>query len=348
MQPVDLSRIRTRSLQSRSNKVTVKRFAQPPRAGRSFAGFLASLPGILAGEELQAVTQAIVNARRNQRAVIVGLGAHVIKCGLSPVLIELMRRGIVTGLAMNGSGAIHDFEIGLIGATSEDVAAGLQDGSFGMADQTGKAMHTAINRVLERRDAGMGALLAEMLEEVQAPFRKHSLLAAGRALGLPVTIHVALGTDILHMHPDASGSALGQASFNDFRLFAAEIAELSGGVYLNMGSAVILPEVFLKAFTIAQNLGGRLTDFVTVNMDMMLHYRPRENVVHRPALVGGRGCTLLGRHEIMIPLLAHAVVEAMAAEEPMAPRDAALNGAATANGGAPQMQQVDDPMSRRS
>ncbi len=311
MQPVDLSRVRTIPLQTRSNKVNTAAFAKPPERGRSFADFLASLPDIFAGQDLRAVIDAVVRARRNNRPVIVGYGAHVLKCGMAPVLVDLMRRGVVTALATNGSGAIHDFEVALIGETSEDVAAGLKDGTFGMVRETGELMHRGINRVVERPEMGMGALLAEVLDEVAAPHRAYSVLAAGRALGVPVLVHVALGTDIIHMHPTANGAALGQASFNDFRLFASAVSELSGGVYLNLGSAVILPEAFLKAFTIAQNLGADLRDFVTVNVDMNVPYRAAENVVRRPPSVGGKGYTLVGRHEIMIPLIAQAVVEVL-------------------------------------
>jgi hypothetical protein len=192
------------------------------------------------------------------------------------------------------------------------VAAGLKDGTFGMVRETGELLNRAINGVLERPDRGMGALLGEHLHAVAAPHRQYSLLAAGHRLGVPVTVHVAIGTDIIHMHPSANGAALGQATFNDFRLFAAVVSELSGGAYLNVGSSVVLPEVFLKAFTVAQNLGAGLRDFITVNMDMLMHYRPGENVVRRPPTVGGRGYSLVGRHEIMLPLLAQAVVEGLA------------------------------------
>jgi hypothetical protein len=311
MKPVDLNRVRTIPLETRPNKVALAGFAKPPKAGRSFAEFVASLPGILIGNDFREVVAAIVAARRNGRPVIVGMGAHVIKCGLNPVLIDLMRRGIVSAIALNGSGAIHDFEIALIGETSEDVAAGLREGTFGMVRETGELFNQGVNDVLERRDAGMGALLAEQLERVAAPHREHSLLDAGRRLNVPVTVHVAIGTDIVHMHASANGAALGLATFNDFRIFAAAVAGMRGGVYLNIGSAVILPEVFLKAFTIAQNLGAGLRDFVTVNMDMTAHYRPGENVLRRPAAVGGKSFTLLGRHEIMVPLLAQAVVEVL-------------------------------------
>jgi hypothetical protein len=309
---IDLSRVHTIPLQTRSSKVALERFAQPPKAGRSFAEFIESLPKILTGEDFRAVVEAIVTAHRNNRPVIVGMGAHVIKCGLSPILIDLMQRGIVTAVALNGSGAIHDFEVALIGQTSEDVAAGLQDGTFGMVRETGELMNQAINCVLECPNEGMGGLLAEQLIDVRAPHQDFSILVAGRRQNIPVTVHVAVGTDIIHMHPSANGAAIGQATFNDFRLFAAAVSELSGGVYLNVGSAVILPEVFLKAFTIAQNLGADLRDFVTVNVDMTAHYRPSENVVRRPPTIGGQGYNLIGRHEIMIPLLSQAVVEAMA------------------------------------
>jgi hypothetical protein len=311
MQPVDLSRVHTVPLESRQSKVSLERFAQPPKPGRSFAEFVDSLPHILSGEDFREVVKAIVTAYRNHRQVILGMGAHVIKCGLSPVIIDLMQRGVVTALALNGAGAIHDFEIALIGETSEDVAAGLRDGTFGMVRETGELMNQAINRALDHPDLGMGALLADQLMEIDAPYREYSLLVAGRRLGIPVTVHVAIGTDIIHMHPSANGRAIGQATFTDFRIFASAVAELSGGVYLNIGSAVVLPEVFLKAFTIAQNIGANLHDFVTVNLDMMMHYRPGENVVRRPPMVGGRGYTLVGRHELMIPLIAQAVVDAL-------------------------------------
>jgi deoxyhypusine synthase len=311
LKPVDLSQVRTVPLQSRANKVARERFAQPPCAGRSVAEFLDSLPAVLAGDDFRAVVRAIVTARRNGRPVIVGMGAHVIKCGLSPVLIDLMRRGVVTALATNGAGAIHDFELALIGETSEDVAAGLKDGTFGMVRETGELFNAGVNRVLEQREQGMGGLLGDQLIALDAPNQDCSILVAGRRLGVPVTVHVAIGTDIVHMHGSADGAAIGLASFNDFRLFAAAVAELSGGVYLNIGSAVLMPEVFLKAFTIAQNLGANLHDFVTVNLDMLAHYRAGENVVNRPPRVGGKGYSLTGRHEILIPLLAQAVVDAL-------------------------------------
>jgi len=308
--PVDLGRVRTIPLTVRPNKVSLTHFARPPVKGQSAADFLAGLPRILAGDDFRAVVEAIVTARKTRRPVVLGFGAHVIKCGLSPVLIDLMRRGVVTALATNGSGAIHDFELALIGETSEDVAAGLKDGTFGMVKETGELMHAAINRALDRQDAGLGALFGEYLDEMQAPNRDVSLAVAARRLGVPFTVHVAIGTDIIHMHPGADGAAMGRASFNDFMLFCGVVKDLSGGVYLNVGSAVVMPEVFLKAFTVAQNLGADLTGYTTVNLDMIAHYRSGENVVRRPAGVAGKGYTLIGRHEIMVPLLAQAVVEA--------------------------------------
>jgi hypothetical protein len=314
MKPVDLNRVRTVPLGARSNKVNLDWFARPPEPGRSAADLVRSLPAILAGNDFRHVVEAVVAARRNGRPVIVGLGAHVIKCGLSPVLIDLLRRRIVTALALNGAGAIHDFELALIGETSEDVTAGLRDGTFGMVRETGALMNDAVNRVLQQPEEGMGALLGDFLVRAEAPHLDYSLLACARRLGVPLTVHVAIGTDITHMHPSANGAALGLASFNDFRLFAGCVAELSGGVYLNAGSAVLLPEVFLKAFTLAQNLGAGLHDFVTVNVDMLAHYRPGENVVRRPPTVGGRGYNLVGRHEVLIPLLAQAVVDGLEGE----------------------------------
>jgi hypothetical protein len=255
------------------------------------------------------VVEAVVSARRNGRPVVFGFGAHVLKCGLSPVVIDLMERGIITAAATNGSGAIHDFELALIGETSEDVAAGLKDGTFGMVRETGELMHSAIHRAWERPDAGLGELFGEQLDLIAAPNRELSVAAAARRLTLPFCVHVAVGTDIIHMHPQADGAALGRASFNDFKRLCGVVKELSGGVYLNVGSAVVLPEVFLKAFTVAQNLGANLTGFTTVNMDMIAHYRSGENVVRRPPTVGGKGYNLIGRHEIMLPLLAQAIVE---------------------------------------
>ncbi len=308
--PIDLGGVRTRSLSARPSKVRVDDFARPPRAGATFAEFLASLPRILAAQDFRAVVEAIVGARRRGRPVILGMGAHVIKCGLSPIVIDLMERGVITCVAMNGAGPIHDVEIALVGHTSEDVQAGLGDGAFGMARETGELIHEAL--VAAGAETGLGAAVGRRLLEVKAPHAARSILAAAARLGMPATAHVAIGTDIVHMRPGASGASLGQASFVDFRLLTAVVADLSGGVYVNAGSAVILPEVFLKSFTIAQNLGANLRDFTTVNIDMLAHYRPTVNVVQRPAAAGGgRGYALIGRHELLIPMLAFAVVDAL-------------------------------------
>jgi hypothetical protein len=311
MEPVDLNRVRTIPLGTRSHKVSLNWFAEPPAPGRTVAEFLRGLPTILAGNDLRQIIEAVVTARRNGRPVILGMGAHVVKCGLNRVLIDLLRRRVITAVALNGAGAVHDFELALVGETSEDVQAGLRHGTFGMVRETGELMNAAISRVLEEPDRGMGSLLGEFLVRRAAPHRDFSLLATAFELDVPLTVHVAVGTDTIHMHPSANGAALGQASFTDFRLFAACVAELSGGVYLNAGSAVLLPEVFLKAFTVAQNLGAELHDFVTVNVDMNVHYRTGENVVRRPPTVGGKGYNLVGRHEILIPLLAQAFVDGL-------------------------------------
>jgi deoxyhypusine synthase len=308
-EPLDFSRLRSISLAQRESKVRTEAFARPARAGATFREFVASLPDILAGQDFRAVVDAIVRARRNRRPIVFAMGAHIIKCGLSPVVIDLMERGLITAVAMNGAGPIHDVEIALVGHTSEDVQAGLRDGAFGMARETGEVIHDALAGV--GPDVGLGAAVGRRLLALDPPHGKSSILAAAARLGVPATVHVAVGTDIVHMRAGASGAEIGRASFTDFRLLASVVADLSGGVYLNVGSAVILPEVFLKAFTIAQNLGAALHDFTTVNIDMLVHYRPSVNVVQRPASVGGRGYSLTGRHELLIPLLAFAVVEAL-------------------------------------
>lgn len=307
--PIDLTNICQIPLRNRQNKVATETFASPPVAGRTFAEFLQSLPDIDAKLNFDTVVDAIVDARTNGRPVIWGMGAHVVKCGLNPVLIELVRKRIITAIALNGAGAVHDFELALIGETSEDVAAGLADGSFGMVRETADGLNAAVAGVKTEPDLGMGWLIGQYLTDTQAPNRKFSLLATAYEMEVPVTIHVAVGTDICHMHPSADGAAIGQASYNDFRILCSVVREMSGGVYINAGSAVILPEVFLKAFTVAQNLGADLKNFVTANFDMIAHYRPGQNVVGRPPQVGGRGVHVSGRHEFMVPLLAHAVLE---------------------------------------
>lgn len=304
--PIDLSGVKTIPLASRKNKVKASDFAGVGAAGLSLARFVELLPSILAANDFRATVEAIVRAHRLDRPVLLGMGAHVVKCGLSPLLIELMKRGALTAIAMNGAGSIHDLEIALTGETSEDVAEGLAEGSFGMAEETGRIWNEAIGR----GDNGIGQALGRWIESGSLPFREVSILAAGARYGVPVTVHVAIGTDIVHMHPTANGAAIGAASYNDFRTFTSVVADLDGGgVYLNMGSAVVLPEVFLKALTLARNLGHRVADFTTVNMDMQQQYRPTQNVVKRPAGNSGKGYAITGHHELMIPLLIQAVIE---------------------------------------
>jgi hypothetical protein len=307
--PLELDGIRTYPLAERPSKVTLRDFARPHSAGRSTAGFLRSLPRILAGDSLRRLAGEIHRGRALGRPLIWGLGAHVIKVGLAPVLIDLMERGYVTALAFNGAGIVHDFEIALAGRTSEDVAAGLGSGAFGMARETGEDVNRAI--VFGDRDGlGLGAALGRHITARRAPHRSLSLLAAAWRLGIPATVHVAVGTDIVHMHPACDPAALGRATHLDFRIFAGQVAGLGGGgVYLNVGSAVLLPEVFLKAVTLARNLGHEIEDFATANLDFLQSYRPSTNVVERPTQGVGRGYSLTGHHELMVPLLAAALVE---------------------------------------
>lgn len=311
--PLDFSQLRTYPLSQRRNKVRFDQLAQPPRVGATFGDFMAALPDLLAVRELRHVVDAILNARSRGRAVCLAIGGHVIKCGLGPVIIDLMRRGLVTSVAMNGSGSIHDFEIALIGETSEDVSETIMDGSFGMADETGRLMNEALlgclspNEQLAQR--GMGELLGMQLVALDAPNRSSSVLAAGIELGVPITVHVAIGTDIIHMHPAANGAAMGQTSYNDFRRYVSVLRHLESGVYLNIGSAVILPEVFLKAVSVLRNLGISVDHFTAVNLDMIQHYRPLQNVVSRPRGGTGRGVTITGHHELLVPLLAQLLVE---------------------------------------
>jgi len=298
---IDVSGLRTYAAAARSSKVSLSGFAKPPAAGRSFAEFAASLPRILAGEELRQVVDVIADAHASRRAAVWCMGAHVIKCGLSPVVVSLMERGIITALAINGAGAIHDSELALLGATSEDVESALADGSFGMAEDTAVFLNSAARTAMAEQ-MGFGEALGRAL--ANAPHAEYSVLAAGHRLGVPVTVHVAVGTDIVHMHPSADGAAIGDATMRDFRILTAAMEGLSeGGVLLNVGSAVILPEVALKAMAILSNL-GRLRNFTGVNLDFLQHYRPTQQIVRRVRQLGGRGFALTGHHEIMLPLLA--------------------------------------------
>ncbi len=305
--PLDFSGLKTVPLAARGGKVRQADFARVYEPGSGIQGLLDGLPHILAGDSLRAIVEAIAEARAKKKPVIWGMGGHVIKCGLAPVLIDLMRRGFATAFAMNGSASIHDFEIALAGCTSEDVEAVLPDGRFGAAEETGREWNAALTA-----DAGAGEALGRALDRLAA--KDHApaslLLQAWRAR-VPVTVHVAIGTDTPHTHPAADAQALGSATHRDFRLFCSLIAALhQGGVYINAGSAVVMPEVFLKAVSCVRNLGHELRDFTTVNLDFLQHYRPRVNVVERPhAQSGGRGYSLTGHHEIMIPLLAAALIE---------------------------------------
>jgi hypothetical protein len=306
----DLSRIRTVPIERRPNKVAAEEFASPPGKNRSFAAFLESLPDVLVARDFLRVVAAIASAKRNARGVVAMLGGHIVKTGLAPLLIDLMNRGVITHLAMNGSAAIHDYEIARFGATSEDVARGLIDGTFGMAEETGRGMNEAFIAGM-KNEWGMGESLARALETSSLSNPELSVLLAARRLAVPCTVHAALGAEIIHQHPAASGAAIGDTSHRDFRRLAASLQALhEGGVVLNLGSAVIMPEVFLKALTIARNLhAGKPTGFTTCDLDMQRHYRPRVNVVQRPTQGSGKGYEITGHHEIMVPLLVWAVVE---------------------------------------
>jgi len=310
VEPLEFTGLRTVSLAARGGKVRADDFAVPgPRSVRELVD---SLPRTLAAESFRAVIAALESARARKKAILWGLGGHVIKTGLAPVLIDLMQRGFATGFAMNGAAAIHDFEIALAGSTSEDVEAVLPDGSFGAAEETGREMNRAIGAA---NGIGMGEALGAALQTLAKPeFATKSLLHEAYGARVPVTVHVAIGTDTPHTHPACDGAAVGRASYHDFRLFCSLVRGLDdGGVYLNVGSAVVLPEVFLKAVSAVRNLGHPLRDFTTVNFDFLQHYRPRANVVERPhAQSGGHGYNITGHHEIMIPLLAAALAEGMA------------------------------------
>ncbi len=306
--PLDFSRVRTYPVADRSNKVAVESFARPHVAGSGMDAFLKSLPSFLAVQDLRAVATAIAAAVRAGRPVVLMMGAHPIKVGLNPILIDAMRRGILSAVAFNGAAAVHDFELCFQGETSEDVQRGLNDGSFGMAEETGRLMNEAL-RAGASLGLGAGTALGQAMD--QFPNRALSLLATGAELGLTVTVHIAVGTDIIHQHPACDGAALGATSYADFQKFAAICAQLEGGVVLNVGSAVIMPEVFLKALTIARNLGHPVEKFTTATLDMTRHYRPSENVQRRPTALGGQGYYLIGHHEINVPLLFAAVTEAL-------------------------------------
>lgn len=308
MSGIDPTKVKTYSLKDRQSKVRIDELAAPHRPSASFKDFLDSLPNLLAAKHLKEVAAAIVQARRDKRPVMLGMGAHPVKVGLNPVIIDLMERGIVTSLHLNGAGIIHDFELALIGHTSEDVDREILSGAFGMAEETGSMINGAIRDGAEK-GLGIGGAVGAMIRDGAFPNKGRSLLAAGVRLGLPVTVHVAIGTDIIHMHPSFDGQSTGKAGQRDFQTFCETVSGLEGGVYINLGSAVLLPEIFLKAVTLCRNLGHPLRHFTTVNMDFIQHYRPTTNVVRRPTHGGGKGIALTGHHEIMFPLLAAMVIE---------------------------------------
>ncbi len=312
--PLDRSKIKTYSISDRTSKVSLDTMAKPPKPNITLKDFFNGLPDVLAAGEIKDVIQSVAKSVRNGNPVITAMGAHVIKVGLSPLIVDLMEKKILSLVAINGAGIIHDFELAYAGYTSENVDASLDDGTFGMAKETGEMLNGAINEGA-KRGIGLGKAVGEMIEGDRLPNRNISILAAGARLNIPVTVHVAIGTDIIHMHPSASGDAIGKTSMTDFLTLASAVSNLTGGVYFNLGSTVIMPEVFLKAISLARNLGHDVRDFMTVDMDFTRHYRPQTNVVKRPTSMGGRGISLVGHHEIMLPLLFSGVVEALFGEK---------------------------------
>ncbi len=306
---LDFTKLKTYPAGSRKSKVSFDAFARPCRKGTSFSQFYDSLPNILAAKELRAVVEAIVAAHQRKKTVLWMFGAHVIKVGLSPLIIDFIKRKVVTAIAMNGAGIIHDFELAFMGCTSEDVAAALADGSFGMAEETHSMLNQAI-REGARRGWGVGRSVGAMIVKRKLPYRKLSLLATCYEQDVPATVHVAIGTDIIHQQSSADGAAIGKASLADFRRLVSIVSTLGdGGVAGNFGSAVILPEVFLKAVSTARNLGYSVKDLTTFDFDMIRHYRPSENVLKRPTLLGGRAIHITGHHELLMPLLVRAITE---------------------------------------
>jgi hypothetical protein len=308
--PIDTASIKTYSIKTRNNKVNVDaHFGQPVRAGMSSSELLDAMPKLLGADSLRAVADKVVDARSNDRPVVLAMGGHVIKCGLQPTLKALIDADIITAVAMNGSAAIHDFEVSMVGATSEEVGDVLHSGDFGFSDETGAGMNRAIKAGLDRV-IGFAQAIGEWIIEKEHPYKDYSLIATCVEKGLPVTAHVAMGTDIIHQHPEMDGAVTGEMSIRDFRLITSVVADLGdGGVWLNVGSAVIMPEVFLKALSIAQNLGHHVDNFTTAKFDMNQHYRPIQNVIKRPTSGSGKGYSIVGHHEINIPLLAAAILD---------------------------------------
>ena len=305
--PLSFEKARTYPLKDRKSKVSTDRLGKP-YGGGNFRDFLSTLPSFLGAKDFFEVVSAIVRAKLEKRPVILGMGAHPIKVGLSPIIIHLIEEEVITAICTNGACIIHDFELAFEGHTSEDVASELAKGFFGMAQETGRHINTAINSGVVD-GSGIGLAIGKYIEEGNFQYKNYSIFAAAYRHEIPATVHVAIGTDIIHMHPQADGALIGEGSMKDFRLLASVVSHLSKGVYLNLGSAVILPEIFLKALNIARNLGFEVKDFTTVNMDFFQHYRARENVLKRPVMEGGKWYALTGHHEIMFPLLAASILE---------------------------------------
>jgi deoxyhypusine synthase len=306
--PLDFTKVRTYPVTKRFSKVQTSLLGKKLTKGASMRVFLRGLPEILAAQNLKEIARKIADCHLKNRTVVLGMGAHPIKVGLSPLIIDFMERGIIDAIALNGAGVIHDFELAYMGETSEDVAAAIKDGSFGMGEETGSFINQAIIDG-SRNSLGIGAAVGLAINKHRLTHRKLSILSTAARLGIPVTSHIAIGTDIIHMHPKADGKALGDGSLRDFRTLTSVVATLDRGIYLNFGSAVVLPEVFLKAVSLARNLGRPIGHLTTVNLDFLQHYRPLTNVVNRPTMHGGKGYNLTGHMEIMVPLLFAAVLE---------------------------------------
>ena len=306
--PVDFSKVRTYPVKKRFSKIQAGLLGKKVQKGARVRSFIQGLPDILAAQDLKTIARKIARAHRANKTILLGMGAHAVKVGLSPIIIDFMNRGIINAVALNGAGIIHDFELAYMGKTSEDVAASLKNGSFGMGEETAVFLNEAIRNGFKNQ-LGIGAAVGQAILYSKLPHRGLSILATGARLGVPVTSHIAIGTDIIHMHPKADGKAMGDGSLRDFHTLTSVVATLGNGVYLNLGSAVVLPEVFLKAVNLARNLGHSVQNLTTVNLDFLAHYRPLTNVVNRPTLQSGQGYNLTGHMEILVPLLFTAVLE---------------------------------------
>jgi deoxyhypusine synthase len=302
---IDVNKIKTYPISERKNKAEISKMGKTIERGSTMRDFIASLPQYLKADDLISIAKHIITARKGERAVILGMGAHPIKVGLSPLIIDLIKSNIVTALSFNGAGVIHDFEIAYQGATSEDVAQGLEDGSFGMAEETGRFINTAL-----KLRKGYGYSVGKSLDDKNLKYKDYSILWNAYKEHIPICVSVAVGNDIIHQHPDTSGDDIGYNSYEDFKLLASVLPSLDGGgVFINLGSAVIIPETFLKALNVARNIRGQIKDFYTVNFDMIQHYRPNLNVVSRPTANSGKGYSITGHHEIMFPLLCSFIKE---------------------------------------